>query len=65
MPRDQWCPVCKTYHENVGEKTDIGELTKPCPLIPADDPRNHPFDPGSFDNAVGMVGRESGSNRAF
>lgn len=35
-----WCAVCKTYHENVGEKTDAGKLTRQCPRIPVDDPRN-------------------------
>jgi hypothetical protein len=38
--RSQWCPVCKTYHVDPGEKTDAGVLTRPCPQIPADDPRN-------------------------
>lgn len=36
----QWCPVCKTYHDEVGEKTDAGELTRQCPRIPVDHPRN-------------------------
>jgi hypothetical protein len=36
----QWCPVCKAYHASPGEKTDAGQLTRPCPLLPDDDPRN-------------------------
>lgn len=35
----QWCPVCRTYHAEVGEKTDAGAVTRPCPLIPTCDPR--------------------------
>jgi hypothetical protein len=31
--RPQWCPVCKTYHVEVGEKTDAGRLVKPCPRL--------------------------------
>ena len=39
--RDQWCPVCKTFHDDPGEKTDAGRLTRPCPRLAAD-PRNRP-----------------------
>jgi hypothetical protein len=35
----QWCPICKRYHDDVGEKTDAGDITRPCPRIPTDDPR--------------------------
>lgn len=38
----QRCPVCGTYHHGVGEKTDAGRLTRPCPRLSADDPRNRP-----------------------
>lgn len=37
---DQWCPVCHTYHQTPGEKTDRGALIRPCPLLPIDDPAN-------------------------
>jgi hypothetical protein len=37
----QWCPVCKLYHRHVGERTDAGHTTRPCPLLPANDPRNY------------------------
>lgn len=37
-----WCPVCKTMHRDVGERSDAGAVTRPCPRIPADDPRNRP-----------------------
>lgn len=39
-PAPQWCPVCKTYHLEVGEKTDAGKLMRQCPLLSVDDPRN-------------------------
>jgi hypothetical protein len=39
-PQDQWCPVCKTYHKNVGEKTDSGYVTRPCPISPLTAPWN-------------------------
>lgn len=38
-PATQWCPVCKRYHEEVGESTDAGLITRACPLIPTTDPR--------------------------
>jgi hypothetical protein len=37
----QWCPICKTYHSNPGQKTDAGTITRLCPLLRADDPRNY------------------------
>jgi hypothetical protein len=37
----QWCPVCKLYHRHVGERTDAGHTTRPCPLLPASDSRNY------------------------
>jgi hypothetical protein len=39
--RRQWCPVCKLYHRHVGEKTDAGHVTQPCPLLAASDSRNY------------------------
>lgn len=39
-PRDQWCPVCKHYHFKVGERTDNGHTTRPCPLLDPSDDRN-------------------------
>lgn len=36
----EWCPVCKTTHVDPGARTDAGKLTRQCPAIPADDPRN-------------------------
>lgn len=39
-PLPQWCPVCKTYHTEPGEKTDAGRLVRQCPSIPLTDPRN-------------------------
>lgn len=36
---DQWCPVCKTFHREVGETTDAGRITRACPLLPTTDPR--------------------------
>lgn len=39
----EWCPVCHTYHHDVGEKTDAGRLTRPCPLLPAGVGANHPI----------------------
>lgn len=38
--KGEWCPVCHTYHVNPGEKTDAGKLTRQCPLLSGDDPRN-------------------------
>src|SRR4051812_39451238 len=38
-PLPQWCPVCKHYHDNVGEQTDAGLITRACPLVSTDDPR--------------------------
>lgn len=32
----EWCPVCHSYHVDPGEKTDAGQLTKPCPASPKD-----------------------------
>lgn len=37
-----WCPVCKNYHTEPGERTDAGKLTRQCSRIPADDLRNRP-----------------------
>lgn len=37
---NQWCSVCHSYHVNVGEKTDAGELTRQCPLLDKNDPAN-------------------------
>jgi hypothetical protein len=31
----QWCPICRTYHRDPGEKTDAGWITKPCPVLKA------------------------------
>jgi hypothetical protein len=39
LTRPQWCPVCKTYHGDVGEQTDAGLITRACPLLPTDNPR--------------------------
>lgn len=36
-----WCPVCKSYHTDPGEKTDAGALIRRCSVIDRDDPRNH------------------------
>jgi hypothetical protein len=36
---NQWCPVCKQYHQNVGEMTDAGTVTRACPNVPTDHPR--------------------------
>jgi hypothetical protein len=36
----QWCPICKTYHHNVGERTDAGKVTRPCPLLADFDAQN-------------------------
>jgi hypothetical protein len=38
--RTLWCPICKTYHHNVGERTDAGKVTRPCPLLADFDARN-------------------------
>lgn len=38
-PSAQWCPVCKTYHDKVGEQTDAGLITRACPRVATDDPR--------------------------
>lgn len=36
--RDEWCPHCREYHAHpIGERTDAGQMTKPCPRK-ADDP---------------------------
>lgn len=37
---EEWCPICKTYHFNPGEKSDSGKVTRECPEIPSTDPRN-------------------------
>lgn len=40
--RAQWCPVCRSHHDNPGEKTDRGALIRRCPMLPDSDPRNIP-----------------------
>jgi hypothetical protein len=39
QPQSQWCPICKTFHRDVGEATDAGVATRACVLVPTDDPR--------------------------
>lgn len=29
-----WCPVCHTYHPDPGEKTDAGQIARPCNRLP-------------------------------
>jgi hypothetical protein len=40
-PSPQWCPVCKGYHADPGQRTDAGVVLRRCPLLSEDDPRQH------------------------